>query len=115
MLLRAGDQIGPYTLERKLGSGTSGVVWLAVETTPLFNRQVALKLPNVDLVDLTAIRREAQNWAQLGVHPNLVAIYTANVIDDQVFIASEYVPGGTLAQRMEARGNAPETTSDAIA
>jgi tetratricopeptide (TPR) repeat protein len=113
MLLRSGDRIGPYTLERKLGSGRSGVVWLAAESTPLFNRPVALKLPILD-VDMAAVRREAQNWAHLGVHPNLVTIYTANLIDDQVFIASEYVPGGTLADRLEAKEGAPESTEDAI-
>ena len=41
-----GDVIGPYRLERELGSGGMGVVWLAVRTDGLIKRPVALKLPH---------------------------------------------------------------------
>jgi len=65
-------------------------------------------------VDLAAIGREAQVWAHLGVHSNLVTIYNANVYGDHVVIASEYLSGGTLEDRMKSRGGAPEPLTTAI-
>ena len=48
--LHAGQRIGPYELQRELGRGGMGVVWLARRVDGAFQRQVALKLPHPHLL-----------------------------------------------------------------
>src|SRR5207244_12504617 len=101
---RAGDQIGPYTLITKLGRGTFGVVWLAERRSRITTTKVALKLPLTDEVDLDAIKREADLWAQASGHPNVLPIIEADVYGEQVVIASEYAPDGSLEAWLEKHG-----------
>jgi ABC-type amino acid transport substrate-binding protein len=108
---RANDKIGPYTLIRKLGRGAFGVVWLA-EKRGLITTQFALKLPNEEEVDLTAVEKEASVWLHAGGHPNVLPIIEADVYDDQVVIVSEYAPDGSLSKWLEKHsGNAPSIES----
>src|SRR5271156_2040499 len=96
-MLVAGMRIGPYTLEREIGRGSFGSVWLA-EHESLIKRQVAVKLPLPELVDLERLRDEAQTWARASFHPNVVTFLEANTYDGQVVLASEYVAGGSLQE-----------------
>src|SRR5215813_310986 len=96
----SGESIGPYTLITKLGSGGFGVVWLAERRTAITTTKVALKYSLDDEIDLTAIKHEANLWAQASGHPNIVPIIEANVYDGHVVIISEYSPGGTLASKL---------------
>jgi serine/threonine-protein kinase len=102
---RAGEQIGHYTIKRLLGEGGMGVVYLAEDTT--LGRDVALKAvaPQFtgDPVRRDRLRREARAAAAL-THPNIAAVYALEEIDEQVYIAGEFVPGATL--REELRGGA---------
>ena len=105
-MFQTGQKIGPYILERELGEGSYGVVWLAEERTGLIQRQVALKLPKDADPDIDAIRREAETWLRAGKHPNVVQVLHADIYDGQVAIATEYVAGGSLhswLQRQEGR------------
>ena len=95
-MLRTGDQIGPYTLMKKLGRGAFGVVWLAERRTAIAATTVALKIPLDDDVDLETIKQEAMVWVQASGHPNVLPIIEANIYDDMVVIASEYAPDGSL-------------------
>jgi Protein tyrosine and serine/threonine kinase len=95
-MIRAGDKIGPYTLIRKLGRGTFGVVWLAEKHTALAVTKVALKLPNDDDINLEAVKREAAVWVEASGHPNGLPIIDADIYDEQVVIVSEYAPDGSL-------------------
>lgn len=99
-MARTGETIGPYTLVTKLGSGGFGVVWLAERRTAIATTRVALKCPLGDEIDMDAIRHEADLWAQVSGHPNVVPIIEANIYDEQVVIVSEYAPGGTLAAKL---------------
>ncbi|HLJ57992.1 MAG TPA: protein kinase [Chthonomonadaceae bacterium] len=99
-MFEAGRKIGPYVLERRLGEGSYGVVWLAGERTGLIERQVALKLPKDAEPDLEAIRREAAVWLSAGKHANVVQVLHADIYDGQVAIATEFIPGGSLQERL---------------
>ena len=96
-MFQAGDQIGSYVLKSQIGKGAFGVVWLAEETTFLSSHKVALKLPSDAEVNIETIRQEAVLWEQVKGHPNILPIIKADVIGNQVYIASEYAPDGSLA------------------
>src|SRR5882724_1650135 len=95
-MLTAGDQIGPYTLKTKLGTGGFGVVWLAERRTSIATTLAALKIPLDTGVDIEAVKREADLWVQASGHPNVLTIIEANIYDGQIIIASEYAPDGSL-------------------
>ncbi len=94
--LRAGELVdGTYRVERKLGAGGMGVVYLAADET--LERQVALKIQRPLAGDDGTARllREAQAMARLS-HPNVLAVYEVGTYRQHVFIAMAYVDGGTL-------------------
>ena len=97
----AGKQVGTYKIEKLLGSGGMGEVYLAHETK--LNRRVALKiLPPQFVADeerASRFEREAQALSALN-HPNLITIYEVGVIDGLHFIAMEFVEGQTLRSMM---------------
>jgi predicted Ser/Thr protein kinase len=101
----AGDvpsRIGPFPVERELGRGGMGVVYLARD--PELNRQLAIKVLAPSLVadseHRTRFEREARLLAALS-HPNVGAIYAVGSEGDRRYLALEYVPGQTLAARLE--------------
>ena len=100
--------IGRYSLERELGRGGMGIVYLAREVR--LDRLVALKLFPPALAALPALRerflREARMAARLS-HPHVVQIYTVDEVDRYVFFAMAYVDGETLGARVRARGPLP--------
>jgi hypothetical protein len=108
-----GEQVGPYVLKERLGKGAFGTVWLAEETTALTSHKVALKLPNESQIDLSAIRNEASLWETVKGHPNILPIIKADIVDDQVYIASEYAPDGSLADRLKQNGGAAASMEEA--
>jgi eukaryotic-like serine/threonine-protein kinase len=104
--LEPGVRLGRYTLLHALGSGAMGIVYAAHDARldrrvalKLLRRDLALRAPNVK----ARLLREAQAIARLA-HPNVVTVYDAAVIDDDVVIAMELVSGGTLAGLLRARG-----------
>jgi serine/threonine protein kinase/dipeptidyl aminopeptidase/acylaminoacyl peptidase len=93
----------PATIDRYkildcLGKGGMGVVYAAHD--PELDRRIALKLVRVDRGGTDVLRqrlvREAQAMARVQ-HPNVLAVYDAGVVEDQVFIAMELVDGSTLS------------------
>ena len=100
--------IGRYSLDRELGRGGMGVVYLAREVR--LDRQVAIKLLPPDLSGNPDLRerfmREARTAARLS-HPYIVPIHAVEDIGGFVFIVMAYVDGGTLAQRVATRGPLP--------
>ncbi len=99
---------GQYTLERELGRGGMGVVYLARDVR--LDRPVAIKVLPRALAASPELRerflREARTSAQLA-HPNIVPIYRADEIDGVAFFAMGFVEGENLAERVRARGPLP--------
>ncbi|HEY7910337.1 MAG TPA: right-handed parallel beta-helix repeat-containing protein [Blastocatellia bacterium] len=111
-MFHPGEQLGPYTLVRKIGRGNFGVVWLAERRTQFSTTQFALKLPIDDDVNLDTIRQEAEVWAKVGSHPNVLPLMYADVYDGQVVIVSQYAPDGSLAEWLKRYGgHAPSMRS----
>lgn len=109
-MFKVGQQIGIYTLLRKLGQGGFGEVWLAEKTSEsfrTFSKKVALKLPHSEQVDFKSIEKEANLWEQASGHPNVLPIIDADVIDGQIVIVSEFADGGSLAEKLSVTGKVP--------
>src|SRR5688572_17624545 len=98
-VLSIGSLVGRYLVVERLGAGAMGVVYAAYD--PRLDRKVALKLlrPRPGDGDM-ALRqerlvREAKAIAKLS-HPNIVGIFDVGVHEGNVFLAMEYLAGGTL-------------------
>jgi tetratricopeptide (TPR) repeat protein len=96
---------GLYALERELGRGGMGLVYLARDVT--LGRRVALKvlppLGALSEVHLARFRREAEIAAGLS-HPNVVPIYGFGGYPETPYIAMAYVEGESLADRLAREG-----------
>jgi serine/threonine protein kinase/Tol biopolymer transport system component len=100
-------QIGPYRMDREIGRGGMGVVYLARDER--LDRDVAIKALPPELAadtDLLArFEREGRTLAQVS-HPNIAGIYGIEEQDGQQYLILEYVEGETLADRLD-RGPLP--------
>ena len=99
---------GRYSLDRELGRGGMGIVFLARDVA--LDRPVAIKLFPPELALDVSLRerflREARTAAKLS-HPNIVPIHAVEEQDDLVFFVMTFVDGETLTQRIAARGPLP--------
>ncbi len=88
-------QIGNYRLERLLGHGGMGSVWLAEQTAPV-RRFVALKLIRAGMVDESVIKRFHSERQSLAImdHPAIAKVFDAgSTPQGQPYLVMEYVPG----------------------
>jgi eukaryotic-like serine/threonine-protein kinase len=96
---------GEYSLERELGRGGMGIVYLAREVQ--LDRLVAIKVLPATLAERHDIRerflREARTSASLS-HPNIVPIYRVGERSGFVFFVMAYVHGETLGERIRRSG-----------
>jgi serine/threonine protein kinase len=95
-----GDRIGRYLVIGQLGAGGMGVVLSAYD--PQLDRRVAIKLLRSGSGRTSAegrarVLREAQALAKLS-HPNVVAVYDANVVGEAVYLTMELVEGVSLTR-----------------
>ena len=98
--------LGPqYRLERELGRGGMGVVFLATDTT--LDRQVAIKVVHPELAAHESITRrflaEARTIARLR-HPNIVAVHAAGSAEGLLYYVMDEVAGESLRQRLLREG-----------
>src|SRR5258705_12507351 len=100
--------IGPYRIERELGRGGMGIVYLAHDTR--LGRRVAIKaLPDDVAADperLARFEREARMLASLN-HPNLAAVYDVLEVDGRRYLAMGYVEGEALSDRIVRERSLP--------
>ncbi|MEW6027661.1 MAG: serine/threonine-protein kinase, partial [Planctomycetota bacterium] len=85
---------GRYQLEKELGKGGMGTVYLAID--PVLDRRVALKVMALEGIEATArFIREVRSSAKLK-HPNIVQIYEVGMQDKFHYFTMEYIDGGSL-------------------
>jgi predicted Ser/Thr protein kinase len=108
-----GTVAGRYSLDRELGRGGMGVVFLARDVA--LDRPVAIKLLPPSLAIMPDLRerflREARTAAKLS-HPNIVPIFAVEEHGDLVFFVMGFVDGESLGQRVRRAG--PLAVSAAI-
>ncbi|MEP7001012.1 MAG: serine/threonine-protein kinase [bacterium] len=99
---------GEYSLQRELGRGGMGIVYLARDVQ--LDRDVAIKLLPSHLARTAESRerfvREARTAAGLS-HPNVVPIHRVGEAGGFVFFVMTYVEGETLGERLRTRGPLP--------
>jgi serine/threonine protein kinase len=109
------SQIGAHAIQREIGRGGMGVVYLARDSR--LDRQVAIKALPEQLANdpdrLTRFEREAKVVASLN-HPGIAAVYALEEHDGQKYLVMEYVEGETLATKLQ-HGRLPVDESIGIA
>ncbi len=106
---------GQYVVERLLGQGGMGTVFLARDVT--LDRPVAVKVVSPEMAASPEVRQrfllEARTVARLR-HPNIVSVYAAGESDGLLWFAMEYVPGESLRDRLQREQRIPSAEVMAI-
>src|SRR5690349_1853352 len=101
MTLTAGTKLGRYEIRLQLGAGGMGEVYLAQDTK--LDRKVALKILPADVAAhpdrMKRFVQEAKAASALN-HPNIITIYEIDETDSINFIATEFIDGETLRERI---------------
>jgi serine/threonine protein kinase len=108
---RAGVSLGRFTLEKPIGEGGMGSVWIAKQNEPV-RRRVALKLIKGGLESRSVIRRFEAERQALAImdHPNIARVFDGGLLPDgRPFLAMEYVHGSPIiahcdAAKLDVRG-----------
>ncbi len=103
---RPGARIGPYRLDRLIGEGGMGQVWLAMRADGLYERKVALKLLRPGLADprlRQRFDREREILARFA-HPFIARLLDAGIDrEGQPYLALEYVDGEPITDYCQSR------------
>jgi serine/threonine protein kinase/Tol biopolymer transport system component len=113
---RVGETIGPYQVLSVLGSGGMGTIYLAHDAR--LGRKIALKLLPAQFTNdkdrLHRFQQEARAASALN-HPNILTVYEIEQKKDLHYIATEFIDGLTLRQKMaDTRMSISEKLSIAI-
>ena len=113
-MLNPGDKINIYTLEKYLGKGSYGEVWLAKKSIELSDDGilVALKFlsyqPTKDKTQedfLKQVKREVGTWIKASGHKNIVSVQDGFAFRNDTFvIVSEFAEGGSLGDWLQSQG-----------
>ncbi|MEO8072001.1 MAG: LpqB family beta-propeller domain-containing protein [Acidobacteriota bacterium] len=99
--MNSGNKFGRYEIRQKIGAGGMGEVFLARDEE--LERDVALKfLPaefSADAERLSRFKQEARAASALN-HPNILTIYEVGEIAGRAFIATEFIDGETLREKI---------------
>src|SRR5438128_2956999 len=112
MKIEPGTKLGRYEIRAKIGAGGMGEVYLAQDTK--LDRKVALKILPADVAAhpdrMKRFVQEAKSASALN-HPNIITIHEIDETDSINFIATEFIDGETLRERM---GSAPMKLGDML-
>src|SRR6185503_17231506 len=96
------EKFSRYEIREELGRGGMATVYRAYD--PLFEREVALKILNRDMLDDSQVRerfeRETKIIAKLE-HAAIVPVYDVGRDNDQLFFVMRYMAGGSLSDRIQ--------------
>ena len=99
---------GPFEVRGELGRGAGGVVYVAWD--PEHDRTAAVKVfvsaPKEATAAMARLRRDAQAAGALG-HPNIAAVLGVGEQEGQTWVATEFVPGVSLAQVLRSHAPLP--------
>ncbi len=101
-----GKMVGPYRVERQIGEGGMGAVYLADRADDEYQHQVAVKLlrPGVTGVDLVRRFRAERQILAVLVHPNITRLLDGGTTEDsRPFLVMEYVEGAPIDQFCDER------------
>jgi len=101
----AGRTVGSYTLERPIGQGGMGTVWLARRSDGRYEGTAAVKFLNIALLGdecIERFRREGNALAKLA-HTNITRLIDAGVSGGQPYLVIEYIDGETIDRWCDAR------------
>jgi hypothetical protein len=101
-----GKSFGRFVIEREMGRGGHGVVFLAFD--PALKRRVALKVPRPDVLVTADLRRRFLREAQAAAildHPNIVPIYETGESGPACYLAAAYCNGPTLGEWLMKRSS----------
>ena len=107
LTLRPGDDVGPYRLVAPLGEGGMGIVFRANRAT---GGVAALKVLRRELSGDETFRRRFEREGRIAAqldHPHLVEVVDAGEAEGLQYLASRFVDGETLADRLERDGTLP--------
>ncbi|PTY03356.1 serine/threonine protein kinase [Verrucomicrobia bacterium LW23] len=100
---------GNFLLERQIGQGGMGAVYLGKDT--ILKRKVAIKLLKTELVEdekfISTFLFEAQITASLN-HPNIVQVYAFGEQRGTYYLVMEHIPGGSLDDKILNNGSVSE-------
>jgi len=106
--LESPKSFGSFEVRGELGRGAGGVVYLAWH--PEQDRSAAVKLfsaaPKDEIAAISRLKRDAQAAGALG-HPNIAAVLGVGEYDGWPWVATEFVPGVSLAQVLRGRALLP--------
>jgi HEAT repeat protein/predicted Ser/Thr protein kinase len=109
------QQFGRYRIEKKLGQGGMGAVYLAHDTQ--LDRRVALKVPQFTASDgpdvLERFYREARAAATIE-HPNICPVFDVGEIDGTPYVTMSYIEGHSLAEVIQGDRALPQRPVAAI-
>src|SRR5438876_2339080 len=112
MSIAAGTKLGRYEIRSQLGAGGMGEVYLAQDTK--LDRKVALKTLPADVAAhpdrMKRFVQEAKAASALN-HPNIITIHAIDETDSGHFIATEFIDGETLRERLR---NAPMKLAEVL-
>ena len=121
MALKAGDEIGQYVLQARLGSGGFGSVWKAIRKGSLIEIPVAVKVSHEDLSSeevgdraVEQLLAEARAWVSASGHRNVVPVQDAGIWDGHLLLVSELMTEGSLRTHLNRVGAQPMPAVEAV-
>ncbi|MGW4714445.1 serine/threonine-protein kinase [Nocardia sp. NPDC004260] len=111
----AGGTFGNYSLERLLGRGGMGEVWLAHDPE---GRAVALKVLSAAYTADSLYRQRFEREARLGARardPHIVPIHAFGEVDGHLFLEMAYIDGVDLGTRLRSGALPPDRAVDVVA
>src|SRR3989440_1087841 len=116
MTINPGTRLGRYEIRSKIGAGGMGEVYLAQDTK--LDRKVALKILPADVAAnpdrMKRFVQEAKAASALN-HPNIITIYEIDETESGHFIATEFIDGATLRERIRKASIKPGEVLDVAA